>query len=216
MHGTQKRAEILRVLVCGLCAPLPMSVMYPSSSKFRCIWRSAQRSTLGKEPFSRRCCWTHVCQGIVVKDIVADILRQQQWPYLANPAHKMHISVFFVGKWHVFSFCSLHSYHSTKWLLSLLSETLLALQHEYAPLCTSATLQLLQTRQPCQVGPMCTYTVWHFWLRISSGIKRRSTDPNSESLVNITHRSNVSVLHTAHAASWTCGHVWPVGIVPLD
>jgi hypothetical protein len=68
-------------------------------------------------------------------------------------------------------------------------------------------LQLLQTTQPLQIGPMCTYTVWHFWLRISSGIKSWNTDLNSESLANITHKRNVSVPYPVNAAYWTCGHV---------
>ena len=58
MHGTQKRAETLRVLMRGLRPP--MSIMFSSSSTFRCIWRSAQRFTLGKEQLSRRCSWTRV------------------------------------------------------------------------------------------------------------------------------------------------------------
>jgi hypothetical protein len=68
---------------------------------------------------------------------------------------------------------------------------------------TSATLQMLQTQQPSQIGQMFTYKVWHFRLRISSGIKPWSTVLNSESLVNITHRRNVAVRHSAYSGSWT-------------
>ena len=46
---------------------------------------------------------------------------------------------------------------------------------------------------------MCTYTVWYFWLRISS-VKPCSTDLNSAGLTNIKHRRNVSVPHSAHSA----------------
>jgi hypothetical protein len=33
---------------------------------------------------------------------------------IAKPVHKMHNSVFFLGKWHVYNYCSVHSYHSMK------------------------------------------------------------------------------------------------------
>ena len=71
----------------------------------------------------------------------------------------------------------------------------------------AATFELLQTQQPLQIWPMCSYAILHFWLRISSGIKPWSTDLNRESLANITHRRNVSVPHPAHSAPWTCGHM---------
>ena len=71
----------------------------------------------------------------------------------------------------------------------------------------AATLQVFQNQQPLQIGLMCTHTLLHFLLRISSGIKPWSTDLNRESLANITHRRNVSVPHPAHSAPWTCGHM---------
>ena len=80
----------------------------------------------------------------------------------------------------------------------------------------AATIQLFQNQQPLQIGPMCTYTVLHFWLRIISGIKPLSIDLKSESLANITHRRNVSVSYPAHSAPWTCGHVKPVAFVAFD
>ena len=83
MRGTKRRAEILRVLVREFRCT--MSIIFSSFSTFRCIWRSALRLKLGKEPFSRICWWTHVCQGFFVEDFVADILRQQQWRYRCKP-----------------------------------------------------------------------------------------------------------------------------------
>ena len=64
----------------------------------------------------------------------------------------------------------------------------------------AATLQLFLKQQTLQIGPMCTFTVSHFWLRISCGIKPWSTDLNSESLANITHRRNASIPYPAHSA----------------
>jgi hypothetical protein len=123
MHRTQKQAEILLVLVHGLC--WTMSIMFSSSFTFCRTWHSARWFTLGKEPFSHRCWNTSV----------GDLSSRISWPIffdsssgvtIATPVHKIHIGVFFIGKWHVYSYCSLNSYHSTKWLLSLLSEALLA------------------------------------------------------------------------------------------
>ena len=69
MHGIRRWAEISLLLVRGLRCT--MSIMCSSSSTFRCTWRSPCWFTLGKEPFSRRCCCTWVntrlsgirCQG---------------------------------------------------------------------------------------------------------------------------------------------------------
>ena len=38
---------------------------------------------------------------------------------VAKPVYKMHIGVFFIGKWRVYSYCSMRSYHNTKGLISL-------------------------------------------------------------------------------------------------
>jgi len=82
MHGTQRQAEIFHVQVHGLCCTMST---FLSSSTFHCTWHSAQQFTLVKEPFFRRCWWTHVCRGFTVEDIVANILRQQQWRYHCKP-----------------------------------------------------------------------------------------------------------------------------------
>ena len=83
---------------------------------------------------------------------------------------------------------------------------------------TSGTFQLLHTQQPLQIGTMCvcvcinththTHTVWHFWLRISSGIKPWSTDLKSESLVTLHtevmylyHINNIQHLEPADKCS---------------
>lgn len=64
----------------------------------------------------------------------------------------MHISVFFIGRQHVCSYFSLHTYHSTKCLHCLLSNVLLAsLQlHEYAHTCAP----LLHFQCSC-LGNLC-------------------------------------------------------------
>ena len=129
MRGTQKQAEIILVVVCGLC--WTMSGMFSSPSTFRCTWCSTRRFTLGKEPLSRRCWWMQVntcLSGIRHRGYHSRYyFDSSSGVTIAKPVHKMHIGVFFTGKCHVYSFCSLHGYHSTKWLLSLLSEALLAL-----------------------------------------------------------------------------------------
>jgi hypothetical protein len=62
----------------------------------------------------------------------------------------------------------------------------------------ATTLQLLQTEQLLQIGPMCMYTVWHFRLRIGSGIKPWSTDLNSESLAK--HYTQKDCIRTISSA----------------
>jgi len=64
-----------------------MSTMFSSSSTFCCTWCSLRWSTLGKELFFADVEheWTHVCRGLIIEDIVADILQQQQWRYHCKP-----------------------------------------------------------------------------------------------------------------------------------
>lgn len=56
---------------------------------------------------------------------------------VAKLIHKMHIGIFFLGKQHVCSYFSLHTYYNTKGLHYLLSGVLLALLqlHEYTHTC---------------------------------------------------------------------------------
>ena len=56
---------------------------------------------------------------------------------VAKLVHKMHFGIIFIGKQHVCIYFSLHTYHSTKWLHSLLPDILLpSVQvHENAPPC---------------------------------------------------------------------------------
>jgi hypothetical protein len=104
MCETLKRAEILHVLMCG---DYTMSVIFSTPVPHFVVlgvqdggytWKITLYSLFLSHVSE------HVILGFVVVVIVADILSSSSGIIVAKPVHRMHVRVFFTGKWHIYSY----------------------------------------------------------------------------------------------------------------
>ena len=109
-----------------------------------------------------------------------------------NPVHKMNIGLFFIGKRHVGNEFSLLTYHSTRWLLCWLSDALLAIYHVSTPT-PAHTLNTSRASSSATAVHRAHVCVWHFWLRIHSGIKPWIIDFNSWDNLYVIWQSNLQI-----------------------